>query len=304
MSKRKDRVVLDVGGTRFASSISTLSANSAYFAALFSRWDAEGYDDDEEVFLDLDPDVFRVLLSCMRHKKALLPEGNADLFRRILLDAEYLGIEWLLNDVMCRALDHQLQQRQWNLRKKFNLERKDSAGFQELREWPANDEAAFVEAKVWMFKHAFGDFDRCFEMGVLPHCFFRRDFDRTAWRQKVKQLIPAPEGATVVFFEDERDLAGQESRSVVCLALVETPHGQTHIQPVVRARGILKPEDDDEEEWSTNFLGEEDQLVTAHVYMGLYDGTYNVAGANSHWSYAYQGEVDEKLAGIGELELN
>ena len=75
MSKRartsetsRDRVILDVGGTRFATSVSTLTANSTYFESLFSRWDEA----DEEVFLDRDPDVFRVLLSCMRQKKALL----------------------------------------------------------------------------------------------------------------------------------------------------------------------------------------------------------------------------------------
>ena len=31
----KDRIKLDVGGTLFTSSISTLTANSQYFAALF-----------------------------------------------------------------------------------------------------------------------------------------------------------------------------------------------------------------------------------------------------------------------------
>ena len=83
-----DRAVLDVGGTRFASSVSTLTANSTYFAALFSRWDHDAQD-QPEFFLDRDPDTFRVLLSCMRHKRALLPEDRG-LFERILLDAQFL----------------------------------------------------------------------------------------------------------------------------------------------------------------------------------------------------------------------
>ncbi len=88
---RRDRVLLDVGGTRFTSSVSTLSANSTYFAALFSRWDDAAGEEHPEIFLDRDPDAFRVLLSCMRHKKPLLPEHDKDLFRRVLLEGTALA---------------------------------------------------------------------------------------------------------------------------------------------------------------------------------------------------------------------
>ena len=80
-----DRVVLNVGGDHFTTSISMLSSNSTYFEALFSRWDKAS-----EVFLDRDPDAFRVLLSCMRQRRVMLPKCDNDLFERSVLDAAFL----------------------------------------------------------------------------------------------------------------------------------------------------------------------------------------------------------------------
>ena len=59
---RKDHIVINVGGTRFTTSVSTLTGSSTYFEALFSRWDDD--DKEPEIFLDRDPDAFRVILSC------------------------------------------------------------------------------------------------------------------------------------------------------------------------------------------------------------------------------------------------
>ena len=41
---------------------------------------------DDEIFLDRDADSFRVLLSCMRHRTALLPEEDPLLCARVLLE--------------------------------------------------------------------------------------------------------------------------------------------------------------------------------------------------------------------------
>ena len=92
-----DRVVVDVGGTRFSTSTSTLTASSSYFQRLFSdRWASS----DDECFLDGDPEPFAILLSYMRRGHLDLPESLA---QRVLLEAEFLGVDSLLVEVKARA---------------------------------------------------------------------------------------------------------------------------------------------------------------------------------------------------------
>ena len=82
-SESRDRVTLDVGGQQFTTSVATLSGASAYFSRKFSQdWESAP---DEEIFLDRDADAFKVLLSCMRNRRVLLPEDDKDLCARALL---------------------------------------------------------------------------------------------------------------------------------------------------------------------------------------------------------------------------
>eukprot|EP00956_Cyclotella_meneghiniana_P020044 scaffold34931_cov38-Cyclotella_meneghiniana.AAC.8 len=87
-------VVLNVGGTRFSTSITTLSNSSAYFESLFSHEWAESRDngDGEEVFVDQDPEPFRVLLSYTRLGKV----EASELTLPVLLQAKFFGMERLL----------------------------------------------------------------------------------------------------------------------------------------------------------------------------------------------------------------
>ena len=102
----QDCVVLDVGGTLFKSTISTLTSSCTYFASLFSHeWAPAG--ESREIYLDRDPDAFKVLLSCLRNHVALLPETDPDLCKRVLLEAEFFGVEWLLRDVKHQTLRHE-----------------------------------------------------------------------------------------------------------------------------------------------------------------------------------------------------
>ena len=101
-----DRVTLNVGGSRFETSKSTLIPNSRYFARQFDDSWSGSLDPESPLFLDLDPDCFRILLSCMRRNLVLLPEKDADLCTRALLDAEFLGIDWLLAEVKVTVQQH------------------------------------------------------------------------------------------------------------------------------------------------------------------------------------------------------
>jgi len=96
-----DRIVLDVGGTKFITSASTLTSNSAYFASLLSdNWieqsDTNG--DEDEIFIDQDPVPFKVLLAYMRRGNIKVDDINPD----VLSLAEFLGIERLLLAVKVR----------------------------------------------------------------------------------------------------------------------------------------------------------------------------------------------------------
>lgn len=94
------RVVLDVGGTRFVSSKTTLEGSSAYFSALLARWDEHT---EEALFIDGDADAFQPLLSYMRFGKLTLPEHDIGLCERVLLQAEYLGMDTMLDEVKAQA---------------------------------------------------------------------------------------------------------------------------------------------------------------------------------------------------------
>lgn len=87
-------VVLNVGGTKFSTSTTTLTSSSAYFQRLFSKeWaNSRGNGDDDEVFVDQDPEPFRALLSYMRLGKI----EASELTLPVLLQAQYFGMDRLL----------------------------------------------------------------------------------------------------------------------------------------------------------------------------------------------------------------
>ena len=98
-----DRVFLNVGGEVFQTTVSTLTANSQFFSRKFSsEWSTE--DAEDEIFLDRDADSFRVLLSCMRNHTVLLPQSDADLFARVMLEANFFGVDWLVREVKAKAV--------------------------------------------------------------------------------------------------------------------------------------------------------------------------------------------------------
>ena len=95
--RRTDRIVVDVGGTRFATSASTLTAGSEYFERLLSpRWCAEP---PEEIFLDRDPEPFKILLTYMRTGLLELSKDNQSLARRVMVEAEFLGMQGFIDSV-------------------------------------------------------------------------------------------------------------------------------------------------------------------------------------------------------------
>ena len=93
-----DRIVLDVGGTKFVAAASTLTSNSTYFASLLSDNWIESAGSEDEVFIDQDPDPFKVLLAYMR--RGIIKVEDID--TNVLVLAEFLGVERLLFAVKAR----------------------------------------------------------------------------------------------------------------------------------------------------------------------------------------------------------
>ena len=91
-----DRITVDVGGTKFITSVSTLTSNSTYFASLLSgNWSESG---DNEIFLDRNPSAFSTLIEYMR--EGMIKVDDID--ESVLALAEFLGVERLLLAVKVR----------------------------------------------------------------------------------------------------------------------------------------------------------------------------------------------------------
>jgi hypothetical protein len=97
-----DRIVIDVGGTKFVTATQTLKSNSTYFTSLLSgQWMESSSNNDngqELLFLDQDPVTFGKLLGFMRRGMIKIEDIDID----VLLLAEFLGLERLLLGVKVR----------------------------------------------------------------------------------------------------------------------------------------------------------------------------------------------------------
>ena len=195
-ARTSDRVFLNVGGEVFQTTISTLTANSEFFSRKFSsEWSSDA---EDEIFLDRDADSFRVLLSCMRHRTALLPEGDPLLSARVLLEAQYLGVDWLLEHVKGVAYTHTRD---------------------------PEEEVLETESSHVSFDREHGGLDQALSSGVLPARFFG---PVKTGSKRVKQIIPAGEHDAIMF-----DNLTSEVYRAVCYALFENERGESVIEPVV-----------------------------------------------------------------------
>jgi hypothetical protein len=102
MNRRiSDIVILNVGGTSFTSSVSTLVNSSSYFERRLSEeWRERDPCGEEQVVIDQDPRLFSVLLSYMR-----LGSIEADkLTTPVILLAVFFGMDQLLEAVRAVAI--------------------------------------------------------------------------------------------------------------------------------------------------------------------------------------------------------
>ena len=162
-ARRTDRIVVDVGGTRFATSASTLTSASEYFERLLSpRWCAEP---PEELFLDRDPEPFKILLTYMRTGLLELSKDDPSMARRVMVEAEFLGMQSCIDCVKVEAIKNHCH-----------------------GSYPDRD-------AVEGFDRLHGSFDAAIRDGILPKNFFPPPPPGPP--RKIVQLLPAPPGTRV-----------------------------------------------------------------------------------------------------------
>jgi hypothetical protein len=186
--RRTDRIVVDVGGTRFTTSASTLTSASEYFERLLSpRWCAEP---PEELFLDRDPEPFKILLTYMRTGLLELSKDDESLARRVMIEAEFLGMVGLVESI--KATCHK------NI---FTLH-------------SGSDESAAER-----FTKNYGSFDAAIRSGQLPGLYFGRP--NAPAETNIVQVMPAPPGTRVEIHCEDREHAARFD--VLCFALHDKP---------------------------------------------------------------------------------
>lgn len=194
---KPDRVVLDVGGTMFTTSKNTLTMNSAYFQRIFG----DNWSSDDDYFLDRDPATFALLLTYMRTGVVELPEHDESLARRVLLEAQFLGVDGFLSAVKAQAYR--------------NLAAED---------WEGTDEDAATN-----FDAEHGGPEDALRKAKLPARFYGRVPAPPQPERKIVQVMPASHDVKIRYY-DEYFNSEDVTLSAISLALVENPKVLEHAE--------------------------------------------------------------------------
>ncbi len=96
----KGKVILDVGGERYATSVDTLTREKdTFFTALFSKqWELERDPDDKSIFIDRNGKIFTYILEYLRTD--MVPDNiwkDETTLRSLLIEAQYFRLHNLAN---------------------------------------------------------------------------------------------------------------------------------------------------------------------------------------------------------------
>ena len=164
----------------------------------------------EAVFVDRDADKFRVLLSCMRQRSSAPLPREETICARLLLEANFFGMAWLIDEVVSTAMRH-------------------SHAYDAEREKACNEEKdgddGFAMSAAQQFAAEFGSVVDAVRTGVLPSLFLRSDVT-----PPVTTLVPAATRAELHVHSPK----GADYRlPVQALAVVQRPGQPNTIEAVV-----------------------------------------------------------------------
>lgn len=94
------KVILDVGGEKYTTSVETLTREKqTFFTALFSQqWQLERDPDDKTIFIDRDGKLFHYILNYLRNNRISMDVmENPSLRQSLLLEAEYFHLHKLID---------------------------------------------------------------------------------------------------------------------------------------------------------------------------------------------------------------
>ena len=184
-------VKLNVGGTFFTTSISTLISHSSYFDAMFSQnWSCNTHNDDETndcsdtsitkeqnfptIFIDKDPIPFSYIMTYMREGRINLSDDYM-IARLIILQAQYFGIECLLCKIKFRAVKNCMYC-ETNV---FNITVVDDDDEQDVHATNVQNNDQEKEQKQLLrygqaFDQKYQTLHDAFEDGCLPYAYFQK----------------------------------------------------------------------------------------------------------------------------------
>ena len=241
-----DRVTLNCAGTLFYTTTATLRLTSSYFASMLNdRWEESKPD---EIFLDRDADAFKVLLSCMRNHTVLLPQSDADLFARVMLEANFFGVDWLVREVKAKAVQNSRAEKHSDRFRDFDSNYEHTMLCHEIAEAvEENREAVLLKAEEY-FDKRFGGLTKALQDGLLPDRYFTEE-KKAERAPTIKHLVPAPPDTVVAFSRpvDMNEFMGNEGphdyeviEACVAVALatcVPAQGGVEYVEPLISPRG-------------------------------------------------------------------
>lgn len=262
--RSRDWVELHVGGTaRFSTTVTTLSASSHYFSAKFSGdWSQES---DSVLYLDRDAAPFEVLLSCMRSRTVALLPTDECMFKRVLLEAEFFGVDFVLNHVKAKAAQN------------INLRRRSEAQASIVGRTTFGSGGdsykigSDADVALRYFNEKWPALEDAFKAGVLPARYFA---PTAVARADILKVIPAPDTARVVFMDGRGN--EKDRKRPVAYALVKRAERQgrlsfidellpagNYLEPIVSVR----PKEGHGDAWDSQY-GPDESLYLATEYAG------------------------------------
>ena len=261
--RSRDWVELHVGGTaRFSTTVTTLSASSHYFSAKFSGdWSQES---DSVLYLDRDAAPFEVLLSCMRSRTVALLPTDECMFKRVLLEAEFFGVDFVLNHVKAKAAQN------INLRRRSEAQASIVARTTFGSGGDSYKIGSDADVALRYFNEKWPALEDAFKAGVLPARYFA---PTAVARADILKVIPAPDTARIVFMDGRGN--EKDRKRPVAYALVkraerenrlsfgdELPAGN-YLEPIVSVR----PKEGHGDTWDSGY-GPDESLYLATEYAG------------------------------------
>ena len=238
-------MTINVAGTLFTTTADTLRS-SGYFSIKLSEPWAQSGGDDNTLFLDRDADAFRVLLSCMRNLTVVLPTNDADLFSRVLLEAEFFCVDWLLHEVKVRAIKNtpslfESSQRIYDNDNEKRIPFNVMHDILNADNYSDKQKAESNKAAAAFFDERYGGLRVALPEGILPTRHFAKEKPRGP---TIKHLLPAAPHDWVTFSapdpldDDSREPRYQviEWHKAVALAACTSADGVDYIDAVINPR--------------------------------------------------------------------